>query len=148
MIKTMVLGLGNILMGDDGIGVRVVERLQGAVPGAEVLDGATSGLSLLEKLTAYEKVIVVDAVQMGKMPGEAARFSAEEILGLPENQNFSLHEIGLAEVLKIGRSLNEKFDNLVVIGVQPKDLNQGERLSPEVEAKIPEVVEMVKKEVI
>ena len=148
MIRTLVLGLGNTLMGDDGVGVRVVEQLQGLDIGAEVVNGATAGLSLLEKLNGYKRVVVVDAVDMGKAPGSVARFSAEELLGLPESQNFSLHEMGLVEVLKIGRSLNEDFDNLTVIGVQPKDLNQGEKLSPEVGEKIPEVIELIKKEVV
>jgi len=148
MIRTLVLGLGNTLMGDDGVGVRVVEQLQGLDFGAEVVNGATAGLSLLEKLNGYKRVVVVDAVDMGKAPGSVARFSAEELLGLPESQNFSLHEMGLVEVLKIGRSLNEDFDNLMVIGIQPKDLNQGEKLSPEVGEKISEVIELIKKEVV
>jgi len=146
MIRTLILGLGNTLLGDDGIGVRVAEQLQGSVSGAEVINGATAGLSLLEKINDYEKVVVVDAVEMGKIPGSIARFSAEELLSLPESQSFSLHEIGLVEVLKIGKNLSEDFNNVIIVGVQPKELNQQE-LSPEVEKSIPEVIAMVKKEV-
>ena len=146
MIRTLILGLGNTLLGDDGIGVRVAEQLQGSVSGAEVINGATAGLSLLEKINDYEKVVVVDAVEMGKIPGSIARFSAEELLRLPESQSFSLHEIGLVEVLKIGKSLSEDFNNVIIVGVQPKELNQQE-LSSEVEKSIPEVIAMVKKEV-
>jgi len=146
MIRTLILGLGNTLLGDDGIGVRVAEQLQGSVSGAEVINGATAGLSLLDKINDYEKVVVVDAVEMGKIPGSIARFSAEELLRLPESQSFSLHEIGLVEVLKIGKSLSEDFNNVIIVGVQPKELNQQE-LSPEVEKSIPEVIAMVKKEV-
>lgn len=148
MTGTLVLGLGNTLLGDDGIGVRVVERLQGESLKAEVKNGATLGLSLLETLKSRRKVIVVDAVDMGKVPGSVARFSARELLTLSESRSFSLHEIGLLEVLKIGQSLNEDFGNVIIFGIQPKELHAIERLSPEVEEKIAEVVEMIKKEVI
>jgi len=147
MSKTLILGLGNTLLRDDGVGVRVAEKLQAEDLKAEVRNGATLGLSLFEILTKCEKALVVDAVDMGKAPGTMACFSAQEILALPESKNFSLHEIGLLEVLKIGQTLNEEFRNVTIIGIQPQDLRQGESLSPEVEKVIPQVIEMIKKEV-
>jgi hydrogenase maturation protease len=147
MSKTLILGLGNTLLRDDGVGVRVVEKLQAEGVKAEVRNGATLGLSLFEILTKCEKALVVDAVDMGKAPGTMACFSAQEILALPESKNFSLHEIGLLEVLKIGQTLNEEFRKVTIIGIQPQDLRQGESLSPEVEKVIPQVIEMIKKEV-
>ncbi|MBI5078837.1 hydrogenase maturation protease [Candidatus Saganbacteria bacterium] len=167
MKKNLVLGLGNILMADDGVGVRVIERIGKqkativAKLDAEIVNGATGGFALLEVFEKYEKAVVVDAVNMGKMPGTVCKFSAERLLDLPESlpahayrqaggrqgRNFSLHEIGLLEVLKVGKSLNADFKNVVIIGVQPGNLTPGEGLSPEVEAKIPEIIEAVKKEV-
>jgi hydrogenase maturation protease len=148
MTGTLVLGLGNTLLGDDGIGVRVIERLQGEDIGAEIMNGATLGLSLLETLKSRPKIVVVDAVDMGKAPGSVVRFSVRELLTMAESRSFSLHEIGLFEVLKIGQSLNEDFGNVIIFGVQPKELHAIEQLSPEVEGKITEVVEMIKKEVV
>lgn len=147
MSRTLVLGLGNTLLKDDGLGVKVVEQLSRQDLPAEIVNGATQGLSLFETLKSADRTIVVDAVDMGRPPGTLAKFSAEELLTLPESRSFSLHEIGLLEVLKIGQSLNEDFKNVIIIGVQPSDLTYGEELSPEVEARIPEVMEMIKKEV-
>lgn len=147
MMRPLVLGLGNTLFRDDGIGIRVIEKLADRGYAAEIKNGATLGLSLLEALKNSEKVIVVDAVDMGKAPGTIGRFTAEEIIGLPESRNFSLHEIGLLEVLKIGRSLNEEFNNVIIVGVQPREVGPGEQLSKEVEETIPEVIETIEKEV-
>lgn len=148
MMQTLVLGLGNTLMGDDGIGVAVVERLQTTNLAAEIRNGGTGGLSLLETLKEFKKTVVVDAVDMGKKPGTLSRFTSNQLLGLPDNRNFSLHEMGLLEVLKVGQGLKEEFKSVIIIGVQPKDLNRGDNLSPEVEKQIPAIIEMVKKEVI
>jgi hydrogenase maturation protease len=147
MSRTLVLGLGNTLFKDDGVGVRVIERLAGQDLSAEIRNGATAGLSLLEILKGSPKTIVVDAVEMEKAPGTIARFTAEEILGLPMSRSFSLHEIGLVEVLKIGQALNEDLNNVMIIGIQPREVGPGEELSPEVEGKIPEIIELIKKEV-
>ena len=148
MTKTLVLGLGNTLLKDDGLGVKVIEQLQVKAHQAEIRNGATLGLSLFEILKGAEKAIVVDAVDMGRTPGTVIRFTAVELLNLKVGQSFSLHEIGLLEVLKIGQSLNEEFNNVIIIGVQPKDLSPGEGLTPEVEGRIPEIVEMIEKEVV
>jgi hydrogenase maturation protease len=147
MTRPLVLGLGNILFRDDGVGVRAVERLRQDGYEAEIINGATLGLSLFDIFKNNEKVIVVDAVNMGRDPGTIACFKAEELLSLPENRNFSLHEIGLLEVLKIGFALEENFSNVIIIGIQPGIIEQGEGLSPEVEDKLPEIIEVVKKEV-
>jgi hydrogenase maturation protease len=147
MAKTLVLGLGNTLLGDDGVGVRMLDNLGDLGPDVEVVNGATGGLSLFETLKGFPKVVVVDAVEMGKPPGTVKRFGAGQLLSMPESRNFSLHEIGLFEVLKLGQSLNEDFGHVIIIGVQPGSLGQGEGLSRPVEENIPAVVEMVKAEV-
>src|SRR3989338_679479 len=147
MAKTLVLGLGNTLLGDDGIGVLVLDRLGDLGPEVEVVNGATGGLSLFETLKGFPKVVVIDAVEMGKAPGAIARFSAEELLRLPVSRNFSLHEFGLFEVLKLGQSLNEDFGHVIIIGVQPKQVLHLESLSSEIEAKMPEIFEKIKQEV-
>lgn len=148
MMQTLVLGLGNSLMGDDGIGVKVIEQLRTANLAAEIRNGATGGLSLLQTMKEFKKTVVVDAVEMGKNPGTLSRLTSKQLLGLPESQNFSLHEIGLVEVLKLGQGLKEEIGDVIIIGVQPKDFKSGENLSPEVERQIPAIIEMVKKEVI
>lgn len=147
MKNILILGLGNTLRGDDGVGVRVVEALQKENIEAEVKNGANLGLSLLEVIRDYQKVIIVDAVDMGRPPGTVEKILGEDLLKLGASQSFSLHEMGLLEILKIGQSLNEDFRNVVVYGVQPKELKEIEQLTPEVEAKVPEVISLIKKEV-
>lgn len=143
----LVLGLGNSLLRDEGIGVRVAEEMTDLGPDVEVRNGATLGMGLFDLIKGYEKTIIVDAVDMGKAPGTLARFTAEKVLGLPELRSFSLHEFGLLEVLKLGQSLGEDFKNVIIIGVQPKEVQRSEFLSSEVEAAIPEIVKMIKQEV-
>lgn len=145
-METLVLGLGNPLMKDDGIGCAVIEKLDKTKISADIKNGATSGFSILEDLKNYKKTIIIDAVDMGRAPGSYARFNADELLSLPEGQNFSLHEMGLVEVIKIGRSLNDDFKNVIIVGVQPKDVSQGSKLSPEVQNTIPEIIDLIIKE--
>lgn len=146
-MRVLVLGLGNTLMGDDGVGVRVLEGLGDLGPEVEIVNGAIGGLSLFDTLKQAARIIVIDAVDMGRPPGTVVRLSADELLKLPAGPSFSLHEFGLFEVLKLGQSLKEDFGHVIIIGVQPKEVRRSELLSAEVEASVPVILEMVKMEV-
>lgn len=140
----LVLGIGNILLRDEGVGVRVVEILQTMeLPSTiEVFDGATAGVDLLDVLADRRKVVVIDAVQADGPPGMVFRFSPSELQ--PQEQvALSLHQIGLLEALRMTRLIGCPPEQVVIFGVRPKDLGYGLDLSKEVSKAIPKVVELV-----
>jgi hydrogenase maturation protease len=142
-----VIGVGNVLYGDDGIGVYIVRRLQILVdPGViEVIDGGISpdvGALLNEDV---EKLIIVDAMEGDDLPGTVRRFDIAD-LELPETSAGSFHQAGLDESLKLLAITNPKLKSVVIFGIKPKDVGYGLELSPELEGKITLVVEMVLKE--
>jgi hydrogenase maturation protease len=147
--RRLIIGLGNILLKDEGVGVKCVEYLKGKPLDEDVklVDGATLGFDLLEEIEGFEKVVIVDAVDMGKEPGFVASFRAEEVLSLPGSKKFSLHEIGLAEILQVGSQIGYDFSRATIVGIQPREILRGENLSPEVEARLPDLADKVLEEI-
>lgn len=157
--NVLVLGLGNPLRGDDGVGPRVVAELERReLPeGVEVLDGGTGGLDLLQIIEGREQVVIVDAAEVdaqGKVlaPGQFVRFTPEEarLTGLPGDPSprcFSFHHAGVAEVLELARALGRPLPRIVIFGVQPKQLGWGEGLSADMERELPALVGAVLEEV-
>ena len=141
---TLVLGLGNILLRDEGVGVRVVEALQCTAlpPGVELFDGATAGLDLVDVLADRRKVIVIDAVDGGGEPGTVMRFRAEDLMPR-EGGAVSLHDLGLLEALAVARQLGIAPREIVIFGVRPHVVDSGLDLSPEVARLVPRIAELV-----
>lgn len=157
--NVLVLGLGNPLRGDDGVGPRVVAELEDReVPeGVELLDGGTGGLDLLQIIEGQERVVIVDAAQVDApgerlAPGQFVRFTPDEarLTGLPGDQSsrrFSFHHAGVAEVLDLARALGRPLPRVVIFGVQPQQVGWGEGLSADVERNLPALVDAVLEEV-
>jgi hydrogenase maturation protease len=139
---TLVLGLGNPLRGDDGIGSRVVQSLAGqALPdGVEVVDGGTPGLGLVSLMEGRRRVIVIDAANVGRAPGEFVCFTPAEARLLGEDPHLSIHDAGLRDALLLAEALQVLPDEVLVVGVQPARLDWDDDLSPEVEATVPRIV--------
>jgi hydrogenase maturation protease len=144
----LVLGVGNILLRDEGIGVHVAQRIEAMnLPDeVELFDGGVLGLDLLEHMEDRERVIIIDAVQGGEEPGTVYRLTRKDIDMGKTRLLSSLHEIDLPYVLNVAALMGKHIEP-VIIGVEPKDISVGLELSPEIEAKIPEVIEMVMKEI-
>jgi hydrogenase maturation protease len=120
----LVLGVGNILLTDEGVGVRVIEELQQnyVFPhDVELYDGGTGGLSLLAVIERAEHLIVVDSVLVGKKPGTIVKFGFED-LPADLTRKISSHEIDLIDVLKIAEILGKR-PSTTFIGIQPKDIS-------------------------
>lgn len=145
----LILGLGNPLQGDDGVGCRVVEALQAyQLPeGVEVLDGGTPGIGLLHLLEGRERVILVDAAEMGQPPGTMARFRPAEVVLTGSAERFSLHRSAVSDALALAEALGLSLPEIVFFGVQPGRVGWGEGLSPEVTAALPRVVQAILHEV-
>ena len=147
-MKVVVLGVGNTLLEDEGIGVRAVEELlQRYVvpPEVQVIDGGTAGMELLESLEDVDKLIIVDCVRVGQPPATIIRRVDDEVPNF-FRMKISPHQIGISDVLA-ALTLRERFPkHLALIGIQPKSLECGIELTPEIAALLPEVVRMTVEE--
>lgn len=133
--KTVVLGLGNILHSDDGAGPHAINRLRGEarVPAdVSLVEGGTLGLELLPYIWDCERLIVIDAVDVGQAPGTVVRLSGEELNSLPGSS--SVHKLGVSDLLVALRVLKQQQPAVVLLGVQPADTSWGTDLSPAVAA--------------
>jgi hydrogenase maturation protease len=144
----VVLGVGNLLQTDEGVGVRVVQELLETVvfpPNVDVVDGGVLGLSLMGVIKSADKLIVVDAVRLGGNPGDLFRFSWEEIIGRT-NYKDSLHQVDFVETMSL-LPLIARVPPTVILGVEPADIDSfGLALTSCVSARIPDLVRLVLEE--
>jgi len=133
-----IIGVGNPLAEDDGVGIAVVEQLEkeGMPAGVEVIDGGTGGLTLLTLMSGAARVILVDALEMGREAGAVAGFAYAAGVFKAEGPGLSLHQAGLGEVLALGAELGE-LPELFIVGIQPAALELGQGLSAVVAAAVP-----------
>ncbi|MCS6907887.1 MAG: hydrogenase maturation protease [Anaerolineales bacterium] len=145
---TLILGIGNPLYGDDGLGVRVAEILaKEKLPAGVVVEvAALDGVDLILRMEGWKRVILIDAVQMGKRPGTWHCFKPEEVRLIAEGQGFSLHEIGLASALELAQALGRLPQEVIIYGVEPQTLEVREGLSPSVQSAIPEIIQHILEE--
>ena len=141
----LVLGIGNPLMGDDGVGIRVVEMLtsQEIPPNVVVKEAGLPGWGLPSWFEGMSTVFLVDAVQMGQTPGSWRRLETDELQIIMENNALSLHQNDLACGLALSQAMNLLPDNLLVYGIEPANMSPGDNLSPEVEASLPELIKNI-----
>jgi hydrogenase maturation protease len=135
-MRILVLGLGNILLRDEGVGVHVVGMLAArhALPvEIVVVDGGTSGMDLLDTLAGCDHLLICDAVRADAPPASIIRLSGDQVPAL-FRQRYSPHQVGLADVLATLRLTDEAPASVTLIGVTPLDMDLGLELSPEVAA--------------
>jgi hydrogenase maturation protease len=145
--KVLILGVGNLLLTDDGFGVHLVNALKDtALPAnVSVLEAGTVSHQLIPLFREIDHLIVVDVVQAGDAPGSLFRFSPDD-LSFRSEQMVSLHQISLIDVLKMAE-LTGGRPKTVIIGVQPKDVSSWSlELSEELKAVVPRVKELVLEE--
>lgn len=143
--RVLVLGIGNLLLGDEGVGVRVVEAFEKAYElpdGVEALDGGTSGMDLLNQIAGIDHLIVTDAVRAGGEPGDIVRLVDDDVPAFFRNK-MSPHQVGLADVLAAAHLTGEAPSNVTLIGIHPLDMDLGLDLSPTVAAQVDPAVAMV-----
>jgi hydrogenase maturation protease len=148
-VADLVVGIGNLIMGDDGVGVRVVQQLAASprVPhGVRFLDGGTLGLDLLHHLEGVERLLFVDAVDWGAVPGSLIRMEGDEIPELFATR-LSPHQVGLQDLLAVADLQGVTFASMVLWGMQPATIEMGLDLSPAVAERFPELLAKVVEEV-
>jgi len=141
-LPQLVLGIGNILRGDDGVGVRAVEALARLhLPdGVELIDGGTGGADLVDYIAGRRLLIVLDAVDAGGNPGDLFRLLPEDLLAR-EGGGLSLHDVGLMESLHMAQLLGCEPDETVIFGVQPQTVRLDLELSTPVADALPKLVD-------
>ncbi len=167
----LMLGVGNVLLGDEGVGVRVAQALMGAEgdrrgsaepadgggqsihpgmgpwlpPGTRVVDGGTLGLALLPLLSDARGVVLIDAVDLSLPPGSVAVIRGQATRSVPQPAN-SAHELGLATLLETARFGGQLPSQVTIVGVQPGRIAAGLELSPAVGAAVPGAVARARRE--
>lgn len=144
---TLIVGLGNPILGDDGVGWRIAEQVRERLddPDVAVLCLSLGGLALMEHLAGYRRALIVDAVSSGAPPGSLYHMPARELDGLGVQHTASVHDMSLSSALSLGRELGiDVPEEIQVVGVEAEpDFDFGEELSAPVAAAIPEAIRVV-----
>ena len=148
---TVVIGLGNPLMSDEGIGSRLITELAGRSnreesAGVLFLDLGTSGAKVLHAIAEKRKAIFLDCVFMGERPGAIRRFTTDDVRSLKILSRFSFHEADLLGILELSRRLGECPPEVVLFGIEPQEIVPGETLSSALQTRIREYVAMIQAE--
>ncbi len=143
-MRAVVLGIGNIILTDEGVGVRAVEALEKSYQLPEsvmAIDGGTSGMELLDDLSGLDLLVVLDTIVAGKEPGTVISLTGDQVQVF-FRKKMSPHQIGLCDVLASLELLGTLPKEVMVFGVQPLSLELGMDLSPVVAERVPELVEL------
>lgn len=144
MAEVGIVGAGNLLLKDEGIGIHVIRALEKLkIEGVELIDAGTSP-DFPFLVQGLKRLVVIDAARMGGQPGAVYKFALSE-LELEPKETFSLHEIGLIENLKLAQLLGGPRE-VTIIGVEPAEINWGLELSPILREKFPQILNLVLEE--
>jgi len=163
--KIVVLGVGNLLLRDEGVGVQIVKMLHKddlSYPNLAIIDGGTSP-EIMSLVEGADKLIIIDAVKGGKEPGTIYRFTIDDVdlgspcsaedcaahkdTGLQVYQKLSLHQIDIVDNLRMLSLIGKQPRNIVIIGIEPRTIEPGLELSSEIQSKIPEITRLVRDEI-
>jgi hydrogenase maturation protease len=145
MRKVLILGIGNTLRSDDGLGVYIVKHIEeSGIPlpeGVSLLDGGTAGFDLLGLIDGYDKIVIVDALKTNDKPGSIYRFTPEH--AVESRARFSLHEVGIMEVIKTLRIMDNNPE-IEFVGIVPENISDiNTTISHAVMESIPRAVEVI-----
>lgn len=148
-VRAVVVGVGNVLLKDEGIGVHVVRALPQAIgtrTDVDIIDGGTSPDAFLG-LETVPRLIIVDAARGGGQPGTIYRFHPGDIIADGKSIT-SLHQLGLLHSLQMMQLSGSQPGEIIIIGVEPKEIDWGLELSPELREKLPQIVTAVMNELV
>ena len=148
-MKTLVLGLGNSILTDDGVGPKIARELEGrlAQQAVTVMEGSMGGLSLLDLLAGYDRAVIIDAIETAG--GKAGQIYRLDVAALDATRHAaSPHDVNFATALELGKQLNMTLPQRIdIFAVEVKDTSTfGEKCTPKVQAAIPRCVEMIIRE--
>jgi len=142
--KVALIGVGNVLLMDEGIGIHVINELEKfKLPqNVSIYDGGTGGFKLIDLMHGTKRVLFIDAVETGKTPGAITIFRPEDVHSIYHKKKYSLHDTNLIEVIK----MTELLDNppeIEIVGIQPKTINYGATLSKELTDSMPDIINTI-----
>jgi len=147
----VVIGLGNVLLSDEGVGVHIVKRLseqQAKFPFVDFIDAGSAGLSLLHLIANRKKALITDCAKMGAKPGTIKRFAAGEVQSIKRLSHFSLHDVDILQVITLSKQLGECPDEIVFFGIEPESLEPGQKLSETLSARIDDYAADIYNEIV
>lgn len=147
-ITTLVIGVGNVLMQDEGAGVRAVELLESRyhVPEhVEFIDGGTAGTELFEPMRGKERLIIADCVNTGAAPGTLVRLADEEVPAFFQTK-ISNHQLGISDLLAVLQVTNDAPKHVTIIGLVPYEMENKLGLSERTTQRLDQMVEMLVEE--
>ncbi|AGF57830.1 hydrogenase maturation protease [Clostridium saccharoperbutylacetonicum] len=146
MNSTVIIGIGNILLKDDGVGVCVIRQLEKEnLPSTiELVDGGTSTLDTLSYFLEYNKVIIIDCLKAGYKPGTIYKINPEDINGY-KKENLSIHDVQILDVVQMANMLG-KFPKVVIFGIEPEEICLDTEITETMKNKIPEIIKHIKAE--
>lgn len=147
--KILVLGLGNIFCGDDGIGSIIAENLGKDIDEQkiDIIDGGTIGLGLMYLFEDYTDLIIIDAVDMKASPGEVLVFSLDDLSMFDNEQKISFHQSGLYELLRFAKALGKLPPRIMIFGIQIGETSFENGLSEQLQSELVKIEEKIKEEI-
>ncbi len=145
--RVVVIGVGNLLLKDEGIGIHTIKALQKAIlpQDVKIIDGGTVS-DLITYSEARDKLILIDAAKAGGEPGTIYRFGPEA-LASEAGKAISSHELDVEQSLKLMKMMKNEPRKIIIIGVEPKEIDWGTELSPTLQQKLPQIVSIVLQEI-
>ena len=147
--STIVLGLGNPLMGDEGVGTKLIEMLQCRASdygGVEFVDAGTGGMNVLHLIAGAEKAVIIDCALMSTPPGAIQRFTLDDIETNKPLAGQSLHESDVIKVIQLSKKLGEAPGEIIFFGIEPETIQQRPYLSGKLEKKLGYYIETILEE--
>ncbi|MHC4291930.1 MAG: hydrogenase maturation protease [Planctomycetota bacterium] len=152
---TIVIGLGNPIMADEGIGTVLVDELAklaaaGKLPSEDIeyYDGGCGGMYLLHTIAERKKAILIDCSLMGTEPGTIKRFTPDDVNSVKQMAHLSLHEVDILKVIELAQQIGQCPDEIVIFGIEPVAITQQMHLNDAISAKIPEYIDEIKTELL
>ncbi|MEJ2316217.1 MAG: HyaD/HybD family hydrogenase maturation endopeptidase [Gammaproteobacteria bacterium] len=145
-MKTIILGIGNSLLRDEGIGIHVLNALKARLPEDDALsliDGGTLSFTLATEIETSDRLVVIDAAQLGEVPGTVRCFIGDEMDNFLGSCKRSVHEVGLLDLFDIARLTQTLPGQRALVGIQPASVDWGEEPTDQVAAAIPAAVQKV-----
>jgi len=146
---TVVLGLGNPLMADEGIGIEIITLLKSAsgdFPEVDFFDAGCGGMTLLHYLEGRKKAIIIDCAFMGTEPSTMKRFKPEDVKSVKKLAHHSLHEVDILKVIELAQQLGDCPEEIIFYAIEPKEVIQQQNLTALLQEKLPEYIKTIQQE--
>ena len=147
--ETVVLGLGNPLMSDEGIGSFLIEKLLTKAhdfPDVEFIDAGTGGMAILHLIEDRKKAILIDCAYMDTKPGTIMKFTPQQVQSVKKLMHYSLHEVDILKVLDIAEKLGNCPSDIVIFGIEPQRVKLSTNLSDKISAKVDHYITAITEE--